>query len=92
MKLMIKAIIIVGAIALLQVNTAHGATDRELFMCSVDTIECPEMKPATQSVDREVAKQEVTATSTTEEEQEIIRLKAMIVLLNDLLIRLKALQ
>lgn len=90
---MIKTIIIVGAIALFQINTAHGATDRELFMCSVDTIECPEpAKPTTQKPDRAVAVQEVTATSTTAEEQEIIRLKAMIVLLNDLLIRLKALQ
>jgi hypothetical protein len=89
-NIMIKTIIIIGAFALLHINTAHGATDRELFMCSVDTIECPE--PATEELDREEVKPEVVATSTTAKEQEIIRLKAMIVLLNDLLIRLRALQ
>lgn len=89
---MIKTLIITGAIALLHINTAHGATDRELFMCSVDTVECPEMKPATQQAVKEEVKPQVVATSTTAQQQEIIRLKAMIVLLNDLLIRLKALQ
>jgi hypothetical protein len=90
MKIIITTLLL--AIAL----PVHGAvldiaSDRVLFMCAVETIECPKAEQI-KFEPLEVAlapEPEILATSTSMDDRHIEQLKAIIVLLNDLLIRLK---
>lgn len=99
--MLMKILITLGIIALVaQAEIAHGSTikplsnDRLLFMCGVETIECPHIEPPKGVPLQVKLKPEpaVTATSTTAQAEQIAQLKLIIIQLNDLLIRLRALQ
>lgn len=96
-----KILITLGIIAIVaQAEIAYGSpdhalsNDRLLFMCGVETIECPIVQPP-KGVPLQVKRApepQVSATSTATEAEKIAQLKLIIAQLNDLLIRLRALQ
>lgn len=88
----IMKITIIALLLLFIALPAHGATDRELFMCSVGTIECEHVaKPLGKPL--QVQKLEVaTTTIVTVEDAKLIELRALIEQLRALIALLQAQQ